>query len=57
MIAKLSPKGVEVIVRTKVIEPSNSAFGRQVVSYAPAFAGTRMYVRNDNERICIELGK
>ena len=57
MIAKLSPKGVEAIDCTKVIESSNSAFGRQVVSCAPAFAGTRMYVRNDNERICIELGK
>lgn len=57
VIAKLSPKGVEVIDRTKVIEPTNNAFGRQVVWCAPAFAGTRMYVRNDNECICVELGK
>ncbi len=57
VIAKLSPKGVEVIDRAKVIEPTNTAFGRPVVWCAPAFAGTRMYVRNDNECICVELDK
>jgi outer membrane protein assembly factor BamB len=57
VIAKLSPKGVEVIDRAKVIEPTNSAFGRQVVWCPPAFAGTRMYVRNDSECICVELSK
>ena len=57
VIAKLSPKGAEVIDRAKVIEPTNNAFGRPVVWCAPAFAGTRMYVRNDSECICVELRK
>ncbi len=57
VIAKLTPSGVEVIDRTKVIEPTNTAFGRKVVWCAPAFAGTRMYVRNDSECICVELAK
>ncbi len=57
VIAKLTPSGVEVIDRTKVIEPTNTAFGRKVVWCAPAFAGSRMYVRNDNECICVELAK
>jgi outer membrane protein assembly factor BamB len=57
VIAKLSPEGVEILDRAKVIEPSNNAFGRDVVWCAPAFAGTRMYVRNDNECICVELSK
>ena len=57
VIAKLTPKGVEVLDRAKVIEPTNTAFGRDVVWCAPAFAGTRMYVRNDSECICVELAK
>ncbi len=57
VIARISPKGVEVLDRTKVIEPTNFAFGRPVVWCAPAFAGTRMMVRNDEECICVELAK
>jgi hypothetical protein len=57
VIARMSPKGVEVIDRAKVIEPTNTAFGRPVAWCAPAFAGTRMYVRSDSECICVELGK
>lgn len=57
VIAKLSPEGVEVIDRAAILEPTNNAFGRQVVWSAPAFAGTRMYVRNDSECVCVELRK
>lgn len=57
VIARLSPTGAEVIDRAKIIEPTNNAFGRKVVWCAPAFAGTRMFVRNDNECICVELAK
>ncbi len=57
VIAKLSPTGAEVLDRAKVIEPTNQAFGRSVVWCAPAFAGTRMYVRNDSECVCVELSK
>lgn len=57
VLCKLSPKGYEEIDRAKVIEPSNTAFGRDVVWCMPAFANKRMYVRNDKECICIELAK
>lgn len=55
VIAKLSPEGYEEIDRTKVIEPSNNAFGRDVVWCMPAFANRRMYVRNDDKCICVDL--
>ncbi len=57
VIAKISPEGVKVLDRAKIIEPTNNAFGRPVVWCAPAFAGTRMYVRNDEECLCVELSK
>ena len=55
VIAKLSPEGYQEIDRTKVIEPSNNAFGRDVVWCMPAFANRRMYVRNDEKCICVDL--
>lgn len=57
VIAQLSPQGAKVIDRAKILEPTNNAFGRPVVWSAPAFAGSRMYVRNDSECVCVELGK
>lgn len=57
LIAKFSPKGYEEIDRVKVIAPSNVAFGRDVVWCMPAFANKRMYVRNDNELLCIDLSE
>lgn len=55
VIGKLSPAGFTEIDRAKVIEPSNNAFGRQVVWCAPAFANGRMYVRNDEICQCVDL--
>ena len=55
LISKLSPAGYEEIDRAKVIEPSNIAFGRNVVWSAPAFANRRAYLRNDQECICVDL--
>ena len=57
IIARLSPKGYEEIDRTKVIEPTGRAMGRDVVYTMPAFANKRMYVRNDKELICVSLAK
>ena len=57
VIGKLSPKGYEEIDRSKVIEPTNLAFRRPVVWCAPAFANKRMYVRNDNKLVCVDLAK
>lgn len=59
IIAKLSPKGYEEIDRTRIIDPTNpqATGGRKVVWVHPAFANTHLYVRNDKEVICVELGK
>ena len=57
IIAKLSPDGYEEIDRTKVIEPTNVAFGRDVVWSMPAFANKKVFIRNDDEIICLEANK
>jgi outer membrane protein assembly factor BamB len=55
LIARLTPEGFEELDRAKVIEPSNTAFGREVVWSAPAFANRRAYLRNGQECICVDL--
>jgi outer membrane protein assembly factor BamB len=55
VIANLTPAGYEEIDRAHVIEPTNLAWGRDVVWSMPAFANRRMYVRNDKECICVDL--
>jgi outer membrane protein assembly factor BamB len=55
VIAQLTPDGYEELSRSKVIEPSNFAFGREVVWSMPAFANRRIYLRNDKQIICLEL--
>ena len=55
LITKLSPEGYEEIDRAKVIEPTNNAFGRDVVWSPPAWANRRVYVRSDKECLCIDL--
>ena len=55
LIVKLSAQGYEEIDRQKVIEPTNFAYGRDVVWAMPAFANRRIYVRNDEECICLDL--
>jgi outer membrane protein assembly factor BamB len=57
IFARLSPKGYEEIDRKKVIDPTGTAMGRDVVYSMPAFANKRMYVRNDKELICVSLAK
>lgn len=57
VIARLTVEGYQEIDRAKVIEPTNNAFGRPVAWYPPAYANGRMYVRNDESCLCIELTK
>ena len=54
-IAKLSRDGLEILDKAHVIEPTNVAFGRDVVWSAPAFAGRCAFIRNDAECICVDL--
>lgn len=53
--ARLTPEGYEELDRTPLIEPTNNAFGRPVVWSAPAFADGCVFVRNDEECICVPL--
>jgi outer membrane protein assembly factor BamB len=55
ILADLSPKGYQELARAKVIEPTNLAFDREVVWSMPAFANRHVYLRNDEECICVDL--
>jgi hypothetical protein len=55
IIARLTPAGYEEIDRTHIIDPTNTGYGRDVVWCMPAFANRRMYVRNDDECVCVDL--
>ncbi|WP_166830734.1 PQQ-binding-like beta-propeller repeat protein [Thalassoroseus pseudoceratinae] len=57
LIAKLSRQGYEEIDRVKVIEPTNNAFGRDVVWCPPAWANRKVYLRNDKECLCLDLAE
>jgi hypothetical protein len=57
VIAKLSPAGYEELSRTHLIEPTNVAFGRDVVWCAPAYANQSVVVRNDKEIIRVSLAE
>ncbi len=57
VIGKLTPKGYEEIDRAKILDQTNAAFGRKVVWCAPAYAGKKVFVRNDKEIICVDLAK
>lgn len=57
IIAQLSPKGYTELSRMHLVDPTNHAFGRDVVWCTPAFANKRVYVRNDKELVCVDLAK
>jgi len=57
LITKLSRKGYEEIDRAKVIKQTNTAFGRDVVWSPPAWANRKVFLRNDEECLCIDLAK
>jgi outer membrane protein assembly factor BamB len=54
---KLSPKGYEETSRTHLIDPTQGAGGRKVTWAHPAFAGKKIYARNDKQVICVSLAK
>jgi outer membrane protein assembly factor BamB len=55
VILKLAPDKVEVLATAHVLEPTHAAKGRNAVWSHPAFAGTRVYLRNDKEIVCVGL--
>jgi outer membrane protein assembly factor BamB len=57
IIARLTPEGYHELSRAHVLDPTNEAFGRDVVWCHPAFADRCMFVRNDKELVCFSLAK
>jgi outer membrane protein assembly factor BamB len=56
IIARLSPAGYDEISRTKLLEPTATAFkDRDVVWSHPAFAYKCVFARNDKELVCASL--
>jgi hypothetical protein len=57
IISKLSPEGFEEISRAKIIEPTEGQLDQRggVCWSHPAFAYKHIYVRNDEELICVNL--
>lgn len=55
ILAKLTADGYQEISRFHVLEPTNTAFGRDVVWSHPAFAERCLFARNDKELVCVSL--
>ena len=59
LITELSPEGLNIISRAKLIEPTLDQLNRRGgVTWAhPAFAYKHVFARNDNELVCANLEK
>ena len=57
VIAKMSPAGYSEIDRGHLLEPTNTAFGRNVVWCSPAYANRSIVVRNDKEIVRVSLAR
>lgn len=57
ILCEIDAEGYREIDRVFVLKPTNQAFNRDVLWCQPAFANRRMYVRNDEECICVELAE
>ena len=55
IISELSPLGFNEISRTKIIEPTRKQLPRGVTWSHPAFANKHVFIRNDNELVCVDL--
>lgn len=55
IIARLTPQGYEELSRAHLLDPTNRAGGRDVHWSHPSFANRCVFVRNDQELICVDL--
>ena len=55
IIVRLAPQGYDEISRMHLIDAVNPDPGRPVVWTYPAFANRRVYARNDQEMVCVDL--
>jgi outer membrane protein assembly factor BamB len=60
LITELSPKGLTIISRARLIDPTTGQLNRQGTGVAwshPAFANRHVYARNDEKLVCAYLGE
>jgi hypothetical protein len=57
ILANLTPKGYAEVDRAKIIEPVESARGRQVVWSHPASANRCVFARNNQEIVCVSMAQ
>jgi hypothetical protein len=60
LITELSPDGLKILSRARLIEPTPGQLNRKGGGVAwshPAFAGRFVYARNDKELVCAYLGE
>jgi outer membrane protein assembly factor BamB len=60
LITELSPEGLKIISRAKLIEPTTGQLNRKgtgVTWSHPAFANRYVFARNDNRLVCAYLGE
>ncbi|MEX2578603.1 MAG: PQQ-binding-like beta-propeller repeat protein [Verrucomicrobiales bacterium] len=60
VVARLTPDGYEEIDRARLLEPTTPLKQRPegaVLWSHPAFAGTRIFARNDRELVCVDLSR
>ena len=59
LITSLSPAGLDIISRAKLIEPTRDQLNQRggVCWTHPAFADKHVFVRNDKELVCASLAR
>ena len=57
IIARLTPSGYQEVSRAHLLEPTNTAAGRNVLWSHPGFANRHIYARNDKELLCADLAQ
>lgn len=57
IIAKLTPQGYEEQSRAKILKPTTTDPRRAVVWSHPAFANQCVFMRNDEEIVCVSLAR
>ena len=60
LITELSPKGLKIISRARLIEPTTGQLNRKGIGVTwshPAFANHHVFARNDKQLVCAYIGK
>ena len=57
ILATLTPERYVELGRMHVVDPTNECFGRNVVWTHPAFAYRCIFIRNDQELVCVSAAE